>query len=86
MTALLVEELDDRVAVTLHRPEVGYAINAAMVRELHDVCARLEEQPRRLLLITGDGGFAPPRLLRGEVAPGELGCKTGQGFFSWEAS
>ena len=27
--------------------------------------------------------FAPPRLLRDKVAAGELGRKTGQGFFSW---
>jgi 3-hydroxybutyryl-CoA dehydrogenase len=30
--------------------------------------------------------FAPPALLREKVARGELGRKTGQGFFSWEAS
>ncbi|MET0425740.1 MAG: 3-hydroxyacyl-CoA dehydrogenase family protein [Actinoplanes sp.] len=30
--------------------------------------------------------FTPPRLLRDKVARGELGRKTGQGFFSWEAS
>ncbi|MGK5681768.1 3-hydroxyacyl-CoA dehydrogenase family protein [Actinoplanes sp. URMC 104] len=30
--------------------------------------------------------FAPPRLLRDKVARGELGRKTGQGFFPWEAS
>jgi enoyl-CoA hydratase/carnithine racemase len=52
---LLVEELDDRVVVTLHRPEARNAINAAMVRELHEVCAAVEERPR-LLLITGSGG------------------------------
>jgi 3-hydroxybutyryl-CoA dehydrogenase len=28
--------------------------------------------------------FTPPRLLRDKVARGELGRKTGQGFFSWE--
>lgn len=27
--------------------------------------------------------FAPPRILRGKVARGELGRKTGQGFFDW---
>ncbi|MGZ3140926.1 3-hydroxyacyl-CoA dehydrogenase family protein [Lentzea chajnantorensis] len=27
--------------------------------------------------------FAPPRLLRDKVAAGELGRKTGQGFFTW---
>jgi 3-hydroxybutyryl-CoA dehydrogenase len=30
--------------------------------------------------------FAPPRLLRDKVARGELGRKTGRGFFSWEES
>jgi 3-hydroxybutyryl-CoA dehydrogenase len=30
--------------------------------------------------------FAPPRLLREKVARGELGRKTGHGFFSWEGS
>jgi enoyl-CoA hydratase/carnithine racemase len=54
-STLTVEELGDRVVVTLRRPEARNAINAAMVRELHEVCAALEENPR-LLLITGDGG------------------------------
>ncbi len=54
-STLTVEELDDRVVVTLRRPESRNAINAAMVRELHEVCAAVEESPR-LLLITGDGG------------------------------
>jgi enoyl-CoA hydratase/carnithine racemase len=52
---LVVEEADDRVVVTLRRAEARNAINAAMVRELHEVCAVLEERPR-LLLIAGDGG------------------------------
>ena len=30
--------------------------------------------------------FAPPALLRDKVARGELGRKTGQGFFTWDAS
>ncbi|XVU22130.1 enoyl-CoA hydratase/isomerase family protein [Actinoplanes sp. CA-054009] len=55
MKTLVVEELDDRVVVTLRRPEARNAINAAMVGELHEVCASLEERPR-LLLLTGDGG------------------------------
>ena len=50
-----VEESDDRVVVTLHRPQARNAINAAMVRQLHEVCAGLEERPR-LLLLTGAGG------------------------------
>jgi enoyl-CoA hydratase len=52
---LVVEEFGDRVVVTLRRPEARNAINARMVRELHDVCTALEDRPR-LLLITGDGG------------------------------
>jgi enoyl-CoA hydratase len=52
---LVAEEVGDRVVVTLRRPEARNAINAAMVRELHEVCAVLEERPR-LLLVTGDGG------------------------------
>jgi enoyl-CoA hydratase len=55
VTTLVVEEQDDRVVVTLRRPEARNAINAAMVAELHEVCASLEERPR-LLLLTGDGG------------------------------
>lgn len=55
MSTLDVRELDDRVVVTLRRPEARNAVNAAMVRELHDVCAALEERPR-LLLVTGDDG------------------------------
>jgi enoyl-CoA hydratase/carnithine racemase len=57
-TTLTVEELGDRVVVTLSRPEARNAINAAMVRELHDVCASLEERPRLLLITGGDGVFA----------------------------
>jgi enoyl-CoA hydratase/carnithine racemase len=55
MTTIRVEERDDRMVVTLRRPEARNAINSAMIRELHEVCARLENHPR-LLLLTGDGG------------------------------
>jgi 3-hydroxyacyl-CoA dehydrogenase len=30
--------------------------------------------------------FAPPRLPRDKVARGELGRKSGQGFYTWEGS
>jgi len=53
-----VEAADDRVVVTLHRPHARNAINAAMVGELHEVCATLEERPRLLLLTGADGTFA----------------------------
>lgn len=52
---LHVEEREDRVIVTLNRPSARNAINAAMIAELHEVCARLESAPR-MLLITGAGG------------------------------
>ncbi len=52
---LAMTERDDRVIVVLRRPEARNAINAAMVEELHEVCAELERRPR-LLLLTGDGG------------------------------
>jgi 3-hydroxybutyryl-CoA dehydrogenase len=29
--------------------------------------------------------FAPPQLLRDKVAAGELGRKSGRGFFDWSA-
>lgn len=47
---LLVTEGADRVAVQLNRPAVRNAIDAAMVAELHAVCAALEASPRVLIL------------------------------------
>lgn len=52
---LLVEEREDRVVVTLHRPDSRNAISGRMIRELHAVCGQLEEDPK-LLLLTGHGG------------------------------
>lgn len=49
-TTLLVSEDDDRLHVRLHRPEVRNAIDAAMVNELHTVCAHLEATPKILIL------------------------------------
>jgi enoyl-CoA hydratase/carnithine racemase len=54
---LLVEERDDRLVVTLNRPDKRNAIDAETVDALHDVCARLERRPRLLLLTGGDGGI-----------------------------
>lgn len=53
--SLTVEERDDRVVVTLDRPERRNAIDQRMVDELHRVCARLEVE-QRILIITGAGG------------------------------
>lgn len=58
MNTLEVEERDDRVIVTLNRPQARNAINAAMIGELHQVCAALEQQPRMLLLTGAGGAFA----------------------------
>ncbi|MEV7738120.1 enoyl-CoA hydratase/isomerase family protein [Streptomyces sp. NPDC088921] len=51
---LLVEEREDRVVVTLHRPEARNAISGRMIDELHEVCGELERTPK-LLLLTGHG-------------------------------
>ncbi|WP_116246621.1 enoyl-CoA hydratase/isomerase family protein [Nocardiopsis sp. FIRDI 009] len=51
---LRVEWREDRAVVELYRPEARNAINGAMIAELHEVCARLEADPRPLLL-TGHG-------------------------------
>lgn len=53
--ALRVEEHDDRVVATLDRPEKRNAVDQATVDALHDLCARLEDRPR-VLLLTGAGG------------------------------
>ncbi len=59
MNSLRIEERDDRVIVTLNRPEKRNAIDAGMVAALHEVCASLEAQPKLLLLTGGtDGVFA----------------------------
>ncbi len=50
MSELRVEQRDDRVVVTLDRPETRNAISRAMVDELHQVCAELESAPRILIL------------------------------------
>jgi enoyl-CoA hydratase/carnithine racemase len=56
---LRIEERDDRVIVTLNRPEKRNAIDAGMVAALHELCASLEAQPKLLLLTGGtDGVFA----------------------------
>jgi enoyl-CoA hydratase len=56
--ALEVEETDDRLVVHLNRPEVRNAIDQQMVYELHAVCARVEDQPKIVLLIGEGGTFA----------------------------
>jgi enoyl-CoA hydratase/carnithine racemase len=59
MTALEITETDGIVTVLLNRPDRRNAIDAAMIGELHDVCADLEAHPR-IAIVTGgaDGMFA----------------------------
>ena len=44
---------DDRVVVQLNRPERRNAIDGTMVRQLHAVLERLENEPTRVLILTG---------------------------------
>lgn len=55
MSAVELDERDDRVVIRLNRPEVRNAIDAETVAALHEACALLEQQPR-IALITGSGG------------------------------
>lgn len=48
---------------------VGLDLRLAIARFLHES--------------TGDPGFAPPQILIEKVAKGELGRKSGRGFFAW---
>ena len=57
-STLQVTEGEDRVTAVLNRPEVRNAIDAAMVAELHQLCADLEENPRLLILVGSGGVFA----------------------------
>lgn len=54
MSTLDIDDRPDRCVVTLNRPAQRNAINAAMISDLHDVCAMLERTPK-LLLLTGIG-------------------------------
>lgn len=57
--SLRVADLDDHVEVTLNRPDTKNAIDAEMVAELHELCGRLERDPRTMILTGGaDGVFA----------------------------
>lgn len=58
MSTIEYEEHDDRFVVVLDRPEQRNAINGAMIRELHDVCARVEADPRPVILVGRGDHFA----------------------------
>ncbi|KAA0923898.1 MULTISPECIES: enoyl-CoA hydratase/isomerase family protein [Rhodococcus] len=54
MNTLVVEELTDRVVVTLNREKHRNAIDAEMIGELHEVCALVEQDPK-IVILTGQG-------------------------------
>lgn len=58
MSDLRITRSDDRVEVILDRPDVRNAISRAMVAELHEVCTRLEAEPRILILAGSTEVFA----------------------------
>lgn len=58
MTTIDVEERDDRVVVTLDRPAQRNAINAAMIADLHDVCAVVEHDPKPVVFVGRGEHFA----------------------------
>ncbi|WP_037606952.1 enoyl-CoA hydratase/isomerase family protein [Streptacidiphilus rugosus] len=53
---LYVEELPDRLVVTLADSRAGRGVSEGAVAELHEVCLSLEVDPRLLLLTGFDGG------------------------------
>jgi enoyl-CoA hydratase len=55
---LQVDDRADRTIVTLHRPEVRNAIDAALVGSLHTICAELERRQRPMILTGGTEIFA----------------------------
>ncbi|MCJ0977525.1 enoyl-CoA hydratase/isomerase family protein [Rhodococcus sp. ARC_M12] len=54
MNTLVVEELTDRVVVTLYREKQRNAIDSEMIGELHEVCGLVEQDPR-IVILTGAG-------------------------------
>ncbi|WP_032379890.1 enoyl-CoA hydratase/isomerase family protein [Rhodococcoides fascians] len=54
MNTLVVEDLTDRVVVTLNRERQRNAIDSEMIGELHEVCALVEQDPR-IVILTGAG-------------------------------
>lgn len=57
-TTLRIDDGHGRLLVQLDRPEVRNAIDQQMVDELHEVCGRLEREPRILILAGSHGVFA----------------------------
>jgi enoyl-CoA hydratase len=58
VSTVAIDDLGDRFVVTLDRPQQRNAINAAMIADLHEVCARIERDPKPLLLVGRGDHFA----------------------------
>ena len=58
MNTLVVEELTDRVVVTLSREKQRNAIDSGMIGELHEVCALVEQDPKIVILAGAGEHFA----------------------------
>lgn len=59
VSTLSIDETADHLEVTLDRPATKNAIDAEMIADLHTLCARLEAEPRLMILTGGsDGVFA----------------------------
>lgn len=55
---LLAEDRDTHVLATLNRPEKRNAIDQELIDAMHELCARLEAEPRVLILHGTGGTFA----------------------------
>ena len=55
---LLIEPRDTHVLATLNRPEKRNAIDQDLIDALHELCERLEAEPRTLILRGAEGTFA----------------------------
>ncbi|RPA02500.1 enoyl-CoA hydratase/isomerase family protein [Gordonia sp. OPL2] len=53
-----IDETEHRYVVTLDRPSRRNAINAEMIRDLHDACERIERAPKPVLLSGAGEHFA----------------------------
>lgn len=54
-TTLALDVVGDVATLTLHRPDVRNAMNAAMISELHEAASLLDSLPLRAVVIRGGG-------------------------------
>lgn len=64
VATLRIEDKDDRLVVWLDQPMLRNAIDAVLVGELDEVCARLERAPKPLVITSAHGYFAAGADLR----------------------